>query len=73
MTNTFNDLADFITIRMRMSHIYQPAMLIALARSGGVATIDVITDKYNSHRHAPSRTSFRDGSRPSSGRSSKSS
>jgi ATP adenylyltransferase len=46
MTTTFTDLADFITNRMRMSHVYQPAMLIALLRSGGVATIQTIAREF---------------------------
>jgi ATP adenylyltransferase len=31
----YNQLVDFISNRMRMSHIYQPVMLIELLRSGG--------------------------------------
>jgi hypothetical protein len=33
---TYDDLADFIDRRMRMSHIYQPVMLIEMLRAGGV-------------------------------------
>ena len=35
MTKAFSDLADFIENRMRMSHLYQPVMLMALLNSGG--------------------------------------
>jgi ATP adenylyltransferase len=33
--NTFKSLADFIQRRMRMSHVYQPVMLMTLLNSGG--------------------------------------
>ena len=32
---TFEQLFDFIENKMRMSHIYQPVMLMALLKSGG--------------------------------------
>jgi len=32
---TYKSLIDFITKRMRMSHIYQPVMLIALLQNNG--------------------------------------
>lgn len=33
----YQEFADFITRRMRMSHVYQPVMLMTLLRSGGRA------------------------------------
>ena len=38
MPQIFDDLSDFIRNKMRMSHIYQPAMLIELLRNGGTAS-----------------------------------
>jgi len=35
MSMSYADLADFIENRMRMSHIYQPVMLIALLQHRG--------------------------------------
>ena len=37
---TFSDLKDFLTIRMRMTHIYQPVMLMTLLKNGGVASVE---------------------------------
>jgi diadenosine tetraphosphate (Ap4A) HIT family hydrolase len=37
-----NDLEDYIRNRMRMSHVYQPAMLKVLLENNGVATVDEI-------------------------------
>ena len=39
----FSDLKDFILNRMRMSHIYQPLMLITLLKEGGVGSIETIS------------------------------
>jgi diadenosine tetraphosphate (Ap4A) HIT family hydrolase len=36
---TFLDLKDFLTQKMRMSHIYQPLLIKTLLESGGLATI----------------------------------
>jgi hypothetical protein len=36
---TFDDLADFIQNRMRMSHVYQPVMLTRLLTNRGHATV----------------------------------
>jgi hypothetical protein len=33
----YTDLKDFIVRRMRLSHIYQPVMLMTLLQSNGVA------------------------------------
>lgn len=33
-----DDLADFVANRMRMSHIYQPVMLLELLRNDGSAS-----------------------------------
>ena len=35
MSNIFNKLYKFISKEMRMSHVYQPVMLIELLKSGG--------------------------------------
>jgi ATP adenylyltransferase len=32
---TYEQLVDFVQNRMRMSHVYQPVMLLALLRGGG--------------------------------------
>ena len=42
MTTRFNELSDFISNQMRMSHIYQPAMLMELLCNGGVADVSDI-------------------------------
>ena len=34
----FSDLKDFLINRMRMSHIYQPVILMTLLKNGGVAS-----------------------------------
>ena len=39
MTTPFDTLRNFITGRMRMSHIYQPVMLKTLLENGGRASI----------------------------------
>ncbi len=36
---TFNQLLEFLTKRMRMSHIYQPLLIRALVDAGGTATL----------------------------------
>ena len=42
MSEKFNQLADFLRYKMRMTHIYQPAMLIQLLSGGGRATVSDI-------------------------------
>ena len=37
---TFSDLKDFLINRMRMSHIYQPVMLMTLLKNGGVVSVE---------------------------------
>ena len=37
---TFSDFKDFLINRMRMSHIYQPEMLMTLLKNGGVASVE---------------------------------
>ncbi len=39
---TFNDLKDFLSSRMSMSHIYQPVMLMDLLKGGGTRSINDI-------------------------------
>jgi len=42
MSKTFEQLSNFISTTMRMSHIYQPVMLIELLRKNGEATVSEI-------------------------------
>ena len=42
MTKRFEDLSDFIRNQLRMSHIYQPAMLVELLQNGGQASVTEI-------------------------------
>ena len=39
----FSELKDFLVNRMRMSHIYQPVMLMTLLNEGGSASIETIS------------------------------
>lgn len=43
---SFQFLRDFLTNRMRMSHIYQPLMIRTLLTRGGRATIRQIASKF---------------------------
>jgi ATP adenylyltransferase len=45
MTN-YDDLIDFVMNRMRMSHIYQPVMLLELLRSDGSASVERIATAF---------------------------
>ena len=38
MSHTFDELSDFIRNQMRMSHIYQPVMLMELLKGAGSAS-----------------------------------
>ena len=38
----YNHLKDFIINKMRMSHIYQPVMLIEILKNGGYASAEKI-------------------------------
>ena len=42
MTKRFEDLSDFIRNQMRMSHIYQPTMLVELLQNDGQASVTEI-------------------------------
>jgi len=42
MKSSFEVISDFISKKMRMSHIYQPVMLIELLRGNGIATVNQI-------------------------------
>ena len=42
MSQVFDNMSDFIQNRMRMSHIYQPVMLMKILQSGGRATTNDI-------------------------------
>jgi len=44
-----NDLHRYITEQMRMSHVYQPVMLLELLKSGGKATVEQIAKALLSH------------------------
>ena len=46
---TYDELVDFISNRMRMSHIYQPVMLISLLKNGGVCHESVIAKEILIH------------------------
>lgn len=46
---TFKDLEQFITSKMRMSHIYQPVMLMTLLRNNGSSTIEGIAKEILLH------------------------
>jgi ATP adenylyltransferase len=39
---TFTNLSDFICNRMRMSHVYQPVMLMEIIKRGGRASVTEI-------------------------------
>ena len=41
----FSNLKHFLIKRMRMSHIYQPVMLMTLLKEGGVASIETLSKK----------------------------
>jgi hypothetical protein len=36
---TFEELADFIENKMKMSHVYQPLLIKSLVEAGGTATL----------------------------------
>ena len=42
MSEKFNQISDFLLHKMRMTHIYQPVMLIKLLSGGGRATVSDI-------------------------------
>ena len=42
MSERFDELSDFIRKKMRMSHVYQPAMLIELLQNEGSASVESI-------------------------------
>jgi ATP adenylyltransferase len=45
-STSFNALRDFLTTRMRMSHIYQPLMIRTLLIHGGRASIRQIASAF---------------------------
>ena len=49
MSDAFASLERFVRHEMRMSHIYQPVMLLELLRSGGTASIDQIAKALLAH------------------------
>jgi ATP adenylyltransferase len=46
---TYEQLADFVENRMRMSHVYQPVMLVALLRGGGRSSTKEIARSILAH------------------------
>ena len=40
---TFPELKDFLMNKMRMSHIYQPVMLMCLLKNGGVSSVESLS------------------------------
>ena len=50
---TFDDLADFIEHKMRMSHIYQPLLIKTLVESGGSATLRYLDSEFLSQDESP--------------------
>ncbi|MFM8541854.1 MAG: hypothetical protein ACKOAM_01100 [Chakrabartia sp.] len=49
MTVAFSSLEHFIRTEMRMSHIYQPVMLLELIKSGGFAMTNQIAKSLLAH------------------------
>lgn len=45
----FDELEAFVETSMRMSHIYQPVMLMTLLKHGGVATVRQIASDILAH------------------------
>src|SRR4051794_25582127 len=48
-SSTFQQLRDFLTHRMRMSHLYQPLMLKSLIERGGFASLRDIALSFLAH------------------------
>jgi ATP adenylyltransferase len=48
-STTFQQLATFITKKMRMSHLYQPLMLRTLINKGGTASLHDIASAFLTH------------------------
>ena len=46
MTSHFDNIANFLSKKMRMSHIYQPAMIVALLKNQGVATVSRVAKEF---------------------------
>jgi len=49
MKSSFEVISDFISKKMRMSHIYQPVMLLELLRGNGLATVNQIAQSLLSY------------------------
>jgi ATP adenylyltransferase len=45
----FTLLRDFLTNRMKMSHIYQPVMLMEIMKRGGTASVEEIAKSLLEH------------------------
>ena len=61
----FLALYDFIQNKMRMSHIYQPVMLITLLEHGGKASVRDIASSICSHDENDERGVYAASSSPS--------
>ena len=48
-SKTFKSLSDFIQKKMRMSHIYQPVMLMELLKGSGKSKVKQIAKKFLQH------------------------
>ena len=46
---TYQELKDFITTKMRMSHVYQPVMLVEILKKGGYASTEQIAKSILNH------------------------
>ena len=49
MSDRFEELKNFVNSKMRMSHVYQPAMIIELLQREGSATTNQIARKLLSY------------------------
>lgn len=58
-TMSFAQLADFVQRRMRMSHIYQPLLIKALAESDGMATVRQLVFEFLAEDESDRLTPFR--------------
>ena len=43
---TFEQLESFLQERMRMSHVYQPAMILCLLENGGIVTQEEFAEAF---------------------------
>ena len=48
-SKTFKSLSDFIQKKMRISHIYQPVMIMELLKGSGKSKVKQIAKKFLQH------------------------